>query len=200
MTRIIATFLYVGHLRPAPGTWGTLAALAPAYALMALGGPWALVAGTVAAVAVGLWATGAEVARTGVSDPPEIVIDEVAGMWLALWPVAFGARMAGEEPAALWPGWLAAFVLFRLFDILKPGPVGWADRMGTPGRPTPPTPGGACVRARRNPRDARRPGSVRPARFGRDVRGGFVIISMRELPEAVRPDRTHTRRMPDDRV
>ncbi|MGA0713973.1 MAG: phosphatidylglycerophosphatase A [Gemmobacter sp.] len=132
MTRIIATFLYVGHLRPAPGTWGTLAALAPAYALMALGGPWALVAGTVAAVVVGLWATGAEVARTGVSDPPEIVIDEVAGMWLALWPVAFGARMAGVEPAALWPGWLAAFVLFRLFDILKPGPVGWADRMGTP--------------------------------------------------------------------
>ncbi|MFZ9132269.1 MAG: phosphatidylglycerophosphatase A, partial [Gemmobacter sp.] len=53
MTRIIATFLYVGHLRPAPGTWGTLAALAPAYALMALGGPWALVAGTVAAVVVG---------------------------------------------------------------------------------------------------------------------------------------------------
>jgi phosphatidylglycerophosphatase A len=46
--------------------------------------------------------------------------------------VAFGARMAGVEPAALWPGWIAAFILFRLFDILKPGPVGWADRMGTP--------------------------------------------------------------------
>ncbi len=132
MTRIIATVLFVGHLRPAPGTWGSLAALPLAFALMTLGGPWALVAGTVAVAAVGLWATGAEVARTGVSDPAEIVIDEVAGMWLALWPVAFGARMAGVEPAALWPGWIAAFVLFRLFDILKPGPVGWADRMGTP--------------------------------------------------------------------
>lgn len=132
MTRIIATVLFVGHLRPAPGTWGSLAALPLAFALMTQGGPWALVAGTVAVAAVGLWATGAEVARTGVSDPAEIVIDEVAGMWLALWPVAFGARMAGVEPAALWPGWIAAFILFRLFDILKPGPVGWADRMGTP--------------------------------------------------------------------
>jgi phosphatidylglycerophosphatase A len=132
VTRIIATVLFVGHLRPAPGTWGSLAALPLAFALMSLGGPGALVAGTVAVAAVGLWATGAEVARTGVSDPAEIVIDEVAGMWLALWPVAFGARMAGVEPAALWPGWIAAFILFRLFDILKPGPVGWADRMGTP--------------------------------------------------------------------
>jgi phosphatidylglycerophosphatase A len=132
VTRIIATVLFVGHLRPAPGTWGSLAALPLAFALMTQGGPWALVAGTVAVAAGGLWATGAEVARTGVSDPAEIVIDEVAGMWLALWPVAFGARMAGVEPAALWPGWIAAFILFRLFDILKPGPVGWADRMGTP--------------------------------------------------------------------
>ena len=132
MTRIIATVLFVGLMHPAPGTWGSLAALPLAFALMTLGGPWALVAGTVAVAAVGLWATGAEVARMGVSDPAEIVIDEVAGMWLALWPVAFGARMAGVEPAALWPGWVAAFVLFRLFDILKPGPVGWADRLGTP--------------------------------------------------------------------
>ena len=33
---------------------------------------------------------------------------------------------------ALWPGWISAFVLFRLFDIWKPGPVGWADRKSGP--------------------------------------------------------------------
>ena len=36
----------------------------------------------------------------------------------------------GAELLALYPGWIAAFVLFRLFDIWKPGPVGWADRRG----------------------------------------------------------------------
>ena len=66
------------------------------------------------------------------SDAPEIVIDEVAGMWVALLPVAFGAAGAGVAAAALWPGWVAAFLLFRIFDIWKPGPIGRADRMGTP--------------------------------------------------------------------
>lgn len=65
-------------------------------------------------------------------DPSEIVIDEVAGMWLALWPVSIGAMMQGVAVTALWPGWVVAFVAFRAFDILKPGPVGWADRLHTP--------------------------------------------------------------------
>ena len=58
------------------------------------------------------------------------MIDEVAGQWLALLPVAFGAWHAGAAITALWPGWIAAFVLFRLFDIWKPGPIRWADRRG----------------------------------------------------------------------
>ena len=65
-------------------------------------------------------------------DPSEIVIDEVAGQWIALLPIAFGAANAGVGVTALWPGWVAAFVLFRLFDIWKPGPVGWADRRHGP--------------------------------------------------------------------
>jgi len=36
----------------------------------------------------------------------------------------------GLDITRLWPGWIAAFVLFRAFDILKPGPIGWADRRG----------------------------------------------------------------------
>ncbi|PZX19944.1 phosphatidylglycerophosphatase A [Palleronia aestuarii] len=132
MTRLIATFLYVGLLRPGPGTWGSLAALPVGWLLHLAGGPWVLVAGIVAAFALGLWATRQETARTGVEDPGEIVIDEVAGQWIALLPLSFGAARVGVDILALWPGWIAAFVLFRLFDIYKVGPVGWADRRGDP--------------------------------------------------------------------
>ena len=55
--------------------------------------------------------------ESGVKDPGEVVIDEVAGMWIALLPAGL-----------IWWQILLAAMLFRLFDILKPGPVGWADK------------------------------------------------------------------------
>lgn len=128
MTRLVATFLFVGLLRPAPGTWGALAALPCAWALHVLGGPTLLIAASFAAFGIGLWASEREARRTGAADAGEIVIDEVVGQWIALWPVSLGAARVGADITALWPGWVAAFVLFRLFDILKPGPVGRADR------------------------------------------------------------------------
>jgi phosphatidylglycerophosphatase A len=115
MSRIIATFFYVGLLKPAPGTWGSLAALPIAWALHLAGGPILLVAATVAVAAVGWWATAVEVAGAEDQDPSEIVIDEVVGQWIALWP-----------------GIVTAFLAFRLFDIWKPGPVGLADRQKGP--------------------------------------------------------------------
>ena len=130
MTNFIATFFYVGHLKPAPGTWGSLAALPAAALLYGIGGPYAVVAGIAVAYALGLWATSVEIAGKDDHDPSEIVIDEVVGQWLALLPVLFGATQNGVAVLALWPGWIAAFVLFRFFDITKLGPVGWADRRG----------------------------------------------------------------------
>jgi len=130
MTRLIATFLYVGHLRPAPGTWGSLAALPVAWVLHVLGGPALLALGTLLAFASGWWATALETRGKEDHDPSEIVIDEVAGQWVALLPVSLGALNAGVAVTALWPGWLVAFLAFRLFDIWKPGPIGWADRRG----------------------------------------------------------------------
>lgn len=128
MTHLIATFFYVGHLRPAPGTWGSLAALPAAWLLITLGG-WPLLSiGSVAAYFLGLWATQRETAGKDNHDPSEIVIDEVAGQWVALLPVAIGAAMMGQPVLYLWPGWIAAFGLFRLFDITKPWLVGWADK------------------------------------------------------------------------
>ena len=124
----IATLGGVGHIRPAPGTWGSLAALPLAWAVHALGGPWLLIGGTLAAFVLGWWATARETAGKADHDPSEIVIDELVGQWIALWPLAIGAAHFGAPITALWPGWVAALVLFRLFDIWKPGPVGWADR------------------------------------------------------------------------
>ena len=132
MSHLIATFLYIGHLRPAPGTWGSLAALPVALGILWLAGPWGLTIGVGIVFAAGWWATALETRGKVDHDPSEIVIDEVAGQWIALLPIAFGAANAGVGVTALWPGWVAAFVLFRLFDIWKPGPVGWADRRHGP--------------------------------------------------------------------
>ena len=102
----------------APGTWGTLWAwlafvvlqqwLAPAQ----LGGLVAL------SLPLGWWACTVTARNLRVMDPSCVVWDEIVCFWLVLWVLA---------PAG-WPGQLAAFVLFRFFDAVKPGPVAWADR------------------------------------------------------------------------
>ena len=130
--RLIATWFGAGLLRHAPGTWGTLAALPFAWALHQLGGFAGLALGTMAVFALGWWVSVLETRHSADPDPSEIVIDEVAGMWLALWPVSLGAQLMGSDILRLWPGWVVAFLAFRAFDILKPGPVGWADRLHTP--------------------------------------------------------------------
>ena len=129
MSRIVATFLYVGYLKPGPGTWGSAAALPVAFLLHGLGGFPALAIATAAAFLIGTWATERETAGAADKDPSEIVIDEVVGMWIALWPLSAGLWLGGADPWVVpGPGWVGAFLLFRLFDVWKPGPVGWADR------------------------------------------------------------------------
>ena len=83
---------------------------------------------TIAVTLIGWWAISSATEGSDNHDPSEIVIDEVAGQWVALLPVSFGATAMGVGVMDLYPGWIAAFILFRLFDIWKPGPVGWADR------------------------------------------------------------------------
>lgn len=131
MSRVLATFFYVGLLRPAPGSWGAAAAIPPAWLLHWWGGFPALAAATVAAFGLGWWATAAATRDSDEPDPADIVIDEVVGMWLTLWPLSAGLWHAGVDPRIFpWPGWVLGFVLFRLFDIFKPGPVRRADRRG----------------------------------------------------------------------
>ncbi|HWT10865.1 MAG TPA: phosphatidylglycerophosphatase A, partial [Roseomonas sp.] len=95
------------------GTWGSLAVL-PA---VLLGRDGALIL-AVLITALGWVAVRAVLADRPAEDPGWIVVDEAAGML-----VAFAALPAG----AGWLGVGLAFLLFRLFDILKPWPVSWAD-------------------------------------------------------------------------
>lgn len=132
MTRFITTFGFVGLLRPAPGTWGSAVAVALAIAIDYLLGFWVLVAATAGVTALGFWACGQELRDRPGEDPGEIVIDEVAGQWLALlFPAAAFWNMGLHDWALVaYPGWVAAFVFFRLFDIWKPWVIGRADRRG----------------------------------------------------------------------
>ncbi len=130
IAQLIATTCGAGYLRPAPGTWGSFVAVILALALHYIGGFPLLFIATFVVFFVGWWAT-AEVTRGKEDhDPSEVVIDEVAGQWIALWVTSYGAHRMGIDPLALYPGWIASFLFFRLFDITKPNLIGWADRRG----------------------------------------------------------------------
>jgi len=116
LARLIASGAGAGYAPRAPGTAGSLLALLLG-ALLMLAPAAALPLAALAATIGGVWAIRA--ARVE-GDPGWVVIDEVAGQWIALLGLA--------RPT--WPGLLAAFLLFRLLDITKPGPIGWADRQG----------------------------------------------------------------------
>ena len=114
---LLATWFGSGLVRVAPGTCGSLAALPFAAGLAFVGGPWLLGLATAAAFAAGLWASTRYAGAAGQSDPGAVVIDEVAGLWLAL-------VLLPLEPGP----YLLAFLAFRLFDITKPWPIGWVER------------------------------------------------------------------------
>lgn len=116
VSRFVASGGGVGFVPVAPGTAGSAVALVLGAGLLALGW-WLLAAGCVAVALLGWWACAAE---AGSGDAGWIVVDEVAGQWIAL------LGLAGTTPSLPWL--LVAFGLFRLFDIAKPGPVGWVDR------------------------------------------------------------------------
>jgi phosphatidylglycerophosphatase A len=100
----------------APGTLGTLAALVPYYFMQDLSQPIYVVVLVVSAI-LGIYLCGKTARDIGVHDHGGIVWDEFVGMWLTLFAAPQGWQ------------WIAiGFVLFRVFDILKPMPIAWLDR------------------------------------------------------------------------
>lgn len=111
----------------APGTVGTLWAWVAWLVISPWLGPIEQGLLILAALLLGWWACARTARELGLVDPSCIVWDEVVAFWLVLWLLL---------PAALWQQSLA-FALFRFFDAVKPGPVGWADCVfkGAPGTP-----------------------------------------------------------------
>lgn len=115
LRRAIATWFGCGLVPIAPGTVGSLAALALAYCLHSWAGwppLWIGVLG-IFILPLGAWASEAEIRARDRKDPGQVVVDEVAGQWITL----AGASVLN------WKSWLGAFLLFRLFDIWKPAPA-----------------------------------------------------------------------------
>jgi phosphatidylglycerophosphatase A len=110
----VATLGGIGRLKPAPGTWGSLVVLP----VVVFGPVIALLLGLLVTL-LGFFATREVLRDAPDEDPGWIVVDEAAGMLIAL------AGLTAE--ASIW-GVLIAFGLFRIFDIFKPWPISWADQ------------------------------------------------------------------------
>ena len=121
----LATVGPVGRLRPAPGTWGSLFGLVTGFGLASLL-PGLLEVATLLVIVFGTIAANHHQNETGSKDASEVVIDEVAGQWIALLVIPVDWRWA-----------LIAFLLFRFFDITKIGPIAMVEKW----------PGGAGVMA-----------------------------------------------------
>ena len=114
---LLATWFGIGFIRPASGTWGSFAALPFAWIIVSVGGPILLLFSTILITLIGLWSAHFYEKFSGEHDSSDIVIDEVAGMWLTLLFVPQNILLYG-----------IGFVIFRIFDIYKPFPCNIIDK------------------------------------------------------------------------
>ena len=121
-----------GLPRRAPGTWGTVGGLIVAIPLLSLGFvPFLII--TILSCVIGSWICGRTSELMGGHDNPHIVWDEWAGMWLTLLPLSYMGIADGNfwqniAQTSSIVAIIIAFILFRFFDIIKPPPIGWADK------------------------------------------------------------------------
>jgi phosphatidylglycerophosphatase A len=137
--RLLATCGHLGNVRYAPGTVASAAASLLGWFILSGFGFQALLIGSLLASVLGILISEIYVRKfSEFSDPGEVVIDELAGQWLcfitaqALIFYATNASADLAEISAILSQqplfWLVGFGFFRLFDIVKPWPISWADR------------------------------------------------------------------------
>ncbi len=126
---IVASVFGIGFFDVAPGTIMSAVATPLALLIAVRAGAMSIVGASLIAFTIGVYACADHMRQTGRQDPPECVIDELAGQWLAC---AFAALSFGgllpAGPISI-PAFALAFLLFRLFDIWKPWPVSAAEKL-----------------------------------------------------------------------
>ena len=118
LATFVATFGYIGYVPVAPGTAGSFGGLAVYGLVRLIDNDYLEVSLLMMVVVVGIWASSVTERRFNRTDPGLIVIDEVAGMLMTLLWIQ-----------VTWVGALVAFLAFRVFDIFKPFPARWAERL-----------------------------------------------------------------------
>lgn len=117
MVELLSTALYAGYIPIAPGTFGSLWAIPLGYLLSGLR-PLSGVTFLAVLIGVSIWLSSKGRDLFGGEDPREVVIDETAGLTLLLYSLPLTSSTI-----------LIGFSLFRIFDILKPPPIGWIERL-----------------------------------------------------------------------
>lgn len=128
MSKLVSTFFYIGYLRPAPGTWGSLIALIISFGIIKYSGILGLIIAILFGFFIGWIAVAKHTLNKSSHDPAEVIIDEVVGQWIAVLPMA----LLPLNSSSSYTLWFMALIIFRVLDITKPGLIGWADRKNTP--------------------------------------------------------------------
>lgn len=114
--RLLASGFFSGHIPFAPGTMGTIVAIPLYLLLVAVLTGWWYAGAVVALTLAAIWISGLAEKIYGRKDPPQVVIDEIAGFLLTMTAVPATAIYI-----------VMGFILFRIFDILKPQPAAWIN-------------------------------------------------------------------------
>ena len=127
MQKLFVTFFYSGLLRPAPGTWGSLAGAIVGVGIYYYIGLETLFMASILLFLASISIIDSYEAKSGTHDDSSIVIDEVAGVWLAISIALSSWQQLGVDQFG-WISVVLAFVFFRILDITKPSIIGRLDR------------------------------------------------------------------------
>ncbi len=123
LAHLLASYFGLGYAPKASGTIGSLGTLPVAFVIAYFFGTAGILAAVGIAFFIGVWATHEIISHQDEKDPSLVVIDEFAGQMLTF---VFAGQLLYHNLNA-WPVYFIGFALFRLFDIVKLGPVKWAD-------------------------------------------------------------------------
>lgn len=127
MQKLFVTFFYSGLLRPAPGTWGSLAGAIVGVGIYYYIGLETLFMASILLFLASISIIDSYEAKSGTHDDSSIVIDEVAGVWVSISIALSSWQQLGVDKFG-WISVILAFVFFRILDITKPSIIGRLDR------------------------------------------------------------------------